>query len=257
MNIIVQKFGGSSVATTEKLFGVCKHIIREYEKGNSVVVVVSAQGKTTDKLISEEAEITKAPSRRSHDMLVSVGEQITVAKLSMCLDELGFKASPYLAWQLPIITENKREVTKLSSITHIAHGESRIKSIKTNKIKKDLKDGNIVIIAGFQGLSENGEITTLGRGGSDTTAVALATALNAEKCDIYTDVDGVYNADPNKVADAVKFETIGYDEMLNLANSGAKVLHNRCIEIAKNFNLPIVVRSTFNADIPGTVVGNY
>lgn len=241
MDIVVQKFGGSSVADTEKLYNICKHIIREYNDNKSVVVVVSAQGKTTDKLISEEKEITENPIPREHDVLVSVGEQITISKLAMCLKEKGYNAISYTGWQLPIITDS-------------VYGGARIKYIETEKIKKQLEAGNIVIVAGFQGINEIGDITTLGRGGSDTTAVALAASLNAERCDIYTDVDGVYSSDPRIIENVKKLDTITYDEMLELASLGAKVLHNRCVEIGKNYEVPINVKSTFENEPIGTRV---
>lgn len=241
MGIIVQKFGGTSVADTEKLFKVCKHITKEFDKGNQVVVVVSAQGKTTDKLISEEREITDIPDKREHDVLVATGEQITIAKLAMCLKKLNYNAVSYMGWQVPIITDS-------------VHGNARIKSIDNTKILKDLNNNNIVIIAGFQGIDKNGNITTLGRGGSDTTAVALAAILKADRCDIFTDVDGVFSSDPRKVENTIKIESITYDEMLELASSGAKVLHNRCVEIGKNFNIPIIVKSTFEDNSEGTIV---
>lgn len=241
MGIIVQKFGGSSVADTEKLYNICKHIIREYNENNKVVVVVSAQGKTTDRLISEEKEITETPSDREHDVLVSVGEQITISKLAMCLKEKGYNAISYTGWQLPIITDS-------------VHGGARIKYIETDKIEKQLNLGNIVIVAGFQGVNEIGDITTLGRGGSDTTAVALAASLKADRCDIYTDVDGVYSSDPRVIENVKKLDTITYDEMLELASLGAKVLHNRCVEIGKNYEVPIYVKSTFEKDTRGTKV---
>ena len=240
MGIIVQKFGGSSVANTEKLLKVCKHITDNYDKGNQVVVVVSAQGKTTDNLVKEELEITNNPNKREHDVLLSVGEQITISKLAMCLNKLGYNAISYLGWQIPIVTDN-------------IYGNANIINIKTDKILKSLKENNIVIVAGFQGINEYGDITTLGRGGSDTTAVALAAYLKAEKVYIYTDVDGVYSADPNTNPSALKYDTISYDKMIEMANSGAKVLHNKCVEIAKKFNVPIIVKSTF-VENSGTVV---
>lgn len=241
MGIVVQKFGGSSVADTEKLYNICKHIIREYNEGKKVVVVVSAQGKTTDKLIAEEKEITENSNPREHDCLVSVGEQITISKLAMCLKEKGYNAISYTGWQLPIITDS-------------VYGGARIKYIETEKINKQLEMGNIVIVAGFQGVNEIGDITTLGRGGSDTTAVALAAALKADRCDIYTDVDGVYSSDPRIIENVKKLDSIAYDEMLELASLGAKVLHNRCVEIGKNYNVPINVKSTFENDSKGTRV---
>lgn len=244
MGIIVQKFGGSSVADTEKLYNISKHIINEYNKNEKIVVVVSAQGKTTDRLITEEKEITETLNPREHDVLVSVGEQITISKLAMCLKEKGYNAISYTGWQLPIITDS-------------VHGGARIKYIKTDKIKKQLEEGNIVIVAGFQGVNEIGDITTLGRGGSDTTAVALAAALKADRCDIYTDVDGVYSSDPKIIDNVKKLESITYDEMLELASLGAKVLHNRCVEIGKNYEVPINVKSTFENNSRGTQVVEY
>ncbi len=241
MEIIVQKFGGSSVANTDKLFNVCKHITKEKNKGNAVVVVISAQGKTTDELISQEKEITSNPNKREHDMLVSVGEQISVAKLAMCLEELGYEAKPYLGWQVPIITDSN-------------FGDANIIQIKTNKIIQDLQQGKIVIIAGFQGIDKNQDITTLGRGGSDTTAIALAVDLNAQKCEIFTDVDGVYSEDPNKNKNAVRYDKISYDKMLEMANNGAKVLHNKCVKMAKEKNVKIIVKSTFKEESQGTIV---
>ena len=240
MGIIVQKFGGSSVANTEKLLKVCKHITDNYDKGNQVVVVVSAQGKTTDNLVKEELEITNNPNKREHDVLLSVGEQITISKLAMCLNKLGYNAISYLGWQIPIVTDN-------------IYGNANIINIKTDKILKSLKENNIVIVAGFQGINEYGDITTLGRGGSDTTAVALAAYLKAEKVYIYTDVDGVYSADPNTNPSALKYDTISYDKMIEMAESGAKVLHTKCVKLAKENNVPIIVKSTF-VDNEGTVV---
>lgn len=241
MEIIVQKFGGSSVANTDKLFNVCKHITKEKNKGNSVVVVVSAQGDTTDDLMKEENEITEKPNKREHDVLVSVGEQITIAKLAMCLQKQGYEAVSMLGWQVPIITDSN-------------FGDANITKIKTGKILKELKTGKIVIIAGFQGIDSNSNITTLGRGGSDTTAIALASALKAKKCEIFTDVDGVYSEDPNKNENATKFDKLTYDKMLEMANNGAKVLHNKCVKLAKEKQVKIIVKSTFLEESVGTVV---
>ena len=241
MGIVVQKFGGSSVADVKKLELVSEHIIDEVSKNYKVVVVVSAQGKTTDKLIFEEGEITKNPSKREHDVLVSVGEQITIAKLSMVLQEKGYKAISLTGWQIPIVTNNE-------------HTNGRIRYIHTETILDLLNSGNIVIVAGFQGINENSEIVTLGRGGSDTTAVAIAAALNADKCDIYTDVDGVFTADPRIVSDSKQIKSICYEEMLELASQGAKVLHNRCVEIAEKYNVPLYVKSTFEKESLGTLV---
>ena len=241
MGIVVQKFGGSSVADAEKLLKVCKHIIKEYNEGNNVAVVVSAQGKTTDRLISEEKEITKKPNKREHDVLVSTGEQITIAKLAMTLQELGYKAISLAGWQIPIITTSE-------------FGNAKIKYVNTKTILDLFEEKYIVIIAGFQGIDEKLNITTFGRGGSDTTAVAVAAALKADKCETLTDVDGVFSSDPRIVEDVKKLEKVSYDEMLELSSMGAKVLHNRCVEIGKKYNLPIIVKSTFEEQSDGTVV---
>lgn len=228
-NILVQKYGGTSVANKEKLMDVSQNIIREIKKGRKLVVVVSAQGKTTNKLIEEEKEITENPNSREHDVLVSVGEQITISKLAMMLNDLGYKAKSYTGWQIPIVTTSENE-------------SARIKWINSEKLRKDLEDGYTIIVAGFQGVDENNNITTLGRGGSDTTAVAIAASLNT-RCDIYTDVDGVLTADPRSIENAKKINNISYDEMLEFASMGAKVLHNRCVEIAKNYDIDLRVRT--------------
>ena len=241
MGIVIQKFGGSSVATTEKLELVAEKIINEKKKGTQVVVVVSAQGKTTDKLILEEKEITDSPSRREHDVLVSTGEQITIAKLAMMLNKKGCKAISLTGWQVPIITNS-------------IYGNGRIRYINNEIITNLLNSDNVVVVAGFQGIDENYNITTLGRGGSDTTAVALASSLKADRCDIYTDVDGVFTSDPRIVENVKKLNNISYDEMLEMASAGAKVLHNRCVEIGKKFNVPIYVKSTFEKDSVGTLI---
>lgn len=243
MGIIVQKFGGSSVATTEKLKKVCNHITKEFKKGNDVAVIVSAQGKTTDRLITEEKEITTSPSKREHDVLVSTGEQITISKLAMMLNDMGYKAISLTGWQIPIVTDDN-------------FGNARIKSINSQKIIDLFHKGYIVIIAGFQGITEKSEITTFGRGGSDTTAVAIAASLNADKCDIYTDVDGVFTTDPRITDKAKKIDQISYEEMLELSSLGAKVLHNRCVEIGKKYDIPIVVKDTALEESQGTIVKN-
>ena len=243
MGLIVQKFGGSSVADTDKLKKVSEKIIKEKKSGNDVVVVVSAQGKTTDRLISEEREVTDNPSKREHDVLVSTGEQITIAKLAMMLHDFGYKAVSLTGWQIPIITNSE-------------FGNSRIRYIHNETIMDLLASDNIVIVAGFQGIDENYNITTFGRGGSDTTAVALAASLKAERCDIYTDVDGIFTVDPRIVKNAKKIDNICYEEMLEMASLGAKVLHNRCVEIAQKYNVPIYVKSTFEKDSIGTKVSN-
>ncbi|MBB1523053.1 MAG: aspartate kinase [Clostridiales bacterium] len=228
-NILVQKYGGTSVANKEKLMDVSQNVIKEIKKGRKLVVVVSAQGKTTNKLIEEEKEITENPNSREHDVLVSVGEQITISKLAMMLNDLGYKAKSYTGWQIPIVTTSENE-------------SARIKWINSEKLRKDLEDGYTIIVAGFQGVDENNNITTLGRGGSDTTAVAIAASLNT-RCDIYTDVDGVLTADPRSIENAKKINNISYDEMLEFASMGAKVLHNRCVEIAKNYDIDLRVRT--------------
>ena len=241
MGIIVQKFGGSSVENTEKMFYICKHITKEYDSNNQVVVVVSAQGKTTDNLIKEAKEINENINKRELDVLMSVGEQITIAKLAMCLKKLRYDAISLTGWQIPIKTNN-------------IYGDADISKINIDRIIMELNNNKIVIIAGFQGINEANDITTLGRGGSDTTAVAIAAALKADKCDIYKDVDGVYNLDPKTDKKAFKYDKITYDEMLNLSNNGAKVLHNKSVELAQKFNIPIHVKSIYNQDSNGTYI---
>ena len=196
-------------------------------------------GKTTDGLIKQEHEITEKPEGREHDVLVSTGEQITISKMCMCLQKLGYKAKSLTGWQVPIITNS-------------LHTNAKIKYIDNTRILKELEDENIVVIAGFQGINEDGDITTLGRGGSDTTAVAIASSIKADRCDIYTDVDGVYSSDPRVINNVKKIDNISYDEMLELASQGAKVLHNRCVEIGKKFNTKICVKSTFEDESTGT-----
>lgn len=241
MGIVVQKFGGTSVANTEKLKIVCNHITKEFDSGNNVAVVVSAQGKTTDRLITEEKEITKSPNKREHDVLLSTGEQITISKLAIMLNEMGYKAISLTGWQIPILTDD-------------SFGNAKIISINAETILDLFDAGYIVIIAGFQGVNGNGEITTLGRGGSDTTAVAVASCLNADKCEIFTDVDGIFTTDPRISEKARKIDVIAYDEMLELSSMGAKVLHNRCVELGKKFNIPIIVKDTSKIDSTGSVV---
>ena len=241
MDIVVQKFGGSSVSNNEKLHIVSKRIIEEINNNKKVVVVVSAQGDMTNKLISEEKEITNNASRKEHDLLISVGEQITVAKLSMCLEDMGYETKTFLGWQVPIITNSN-------------FSNADIEEIKTDNILKELKDNKIVIVAGFQGVDRNNEITTIGRGGSDTTAIALAISLKAEKCELFKDVDGIYSGDPHKDPNVIRYDKISYDKMLELSNKGAKVLHNKCIEMAKDNLLEIIVKSTFKDNSIGTIV---
>ncbi len=240
-NIIVQKFGGTSVADTDKIKNVANSVIREKQNGNDVVVVVSAMGHTTDYLMKMARDISETPSHRELDMLLSTGEGVSIALLSMAIQAQGYDAVSMNAMQIGIITEN-------------IHTKARIVDIKTDKLDKYIQEGKIVVVAGFQGVTPDGEITTLGRGGSDTSAVAVAAALNAERCDIYTDVEGVYTTDPRIVPNASKLDFVTYDEMLELANVGANVLHPRSVETAKQFNVPIRVRSSFNLDNMGTLI---
>lgn len=241
MGIIVQKFGGTSVADPQKIHNVARAALREQANGNQVVVVVSAMGHTTDYLVSLAKEVTETPSPREMDMLLSTGEQVSIALLSMAIQAEGGKAISLNASQVGIITES-------------VHGMARILDVKTEKITKNLEKGRIVVIAGFQGITPDFEITTLGRGGSDTSAVAIAAALKADRCDIYTDVDGVYTADPRIVPTVQKLEQISYEEMLELARVGANVLHPRSVETAKQCNVLMRVRSSFNLEDLGTLI---
>ncbi|CAI8927311.1 MULTISPECIES: aspartate kinase [Bacillus] len=240
METIVQKFGGTSVGSIQRIQHVANLIIEEYERGNGVVTVVSAMGKSTDELVALATAITENPSKRETDMLLTTGEQVTISLLTMALQAKGYDAISLTGWQAGITTES-------------VHGSARITDINTERIQSLLQEGTIVIVAGFQGLSKENEITTLGRGGSDTTAVALAAALKAKKCDIYTDVTGVYTTDPRVVKDAYKLDEISYDEMLELANLGAGVLHPRAVEFAKNHNVVLEVRSSMEQE-NGTIV---
>ena len=238
--LIVQKFGGSSVANKERIFNVAKRIIDTHNAGNDVVVVLSAQGDTTDELIEKAHEINPNASKRELDMLLSTGEQQSVALMAMAINSLGARAISLNAMQVGIDTTS-------------TYGNARIKTISRGRIEHELDRKNIVIITGFQGVNKYEDITTLGRGGSDTSAVALAARLHADLCEIYTDVDGVYTADPRVVKDAKKLNEISYDEMLELASLGAKVLHNRSVEMAKKYNVKLVVRSSMS-NAEGTVV---
>ena len=238
--LIVQKFGGSSVADTAKVARVAEIIAGAYRAGDSVAVVLSAQGDTTDDLIAKAHEIHPDPDRRELDMLLSVGEQISVALMAMELQKRRLPAVSLTGWQIGMRTGG-------------AHGAARIESIDGKRLKAELEAGKIVLIAGFQGIDAAGDITTLGRGGSDTTAVAIAAALKADRCQIYTDVEGVYTADPRKVPDAKKLEAITYDEMLELASSGSQVLHNRSVELAKSYGVELEVLSSY-VRRPGTKV---
>ncbi|PJN88349.1 aspartate kinase [Bacillus sp. mrc49] len=240
MALIVQKFGGTSVGSVEKLKNVANRVIEEAEKGNEVVVVVSAMGKTTDQLVSMAHDISSAPSKREMDMLLTTGEQVTISLLTMALLEKGHEAISYTGWQAGMQTES-------------VHGNARILDIDASRIQARLQERQIVVVAGFQGNDVNGEITTLGRGGSDTTAVAIAAALNADRCDIYTDVTGVFTTDPRYIKEARKLQSISYDEMLELANLGAGVLHPRAVEYAKNYQIPLEVRSSMERE-SGTII---
>lgn len=240
MALIVQKFGGTSVGSVEKIKNVANRVIEEAENGNEVVVVVSAMGKTTDQLVSMARDISGSPSKREMDMLLTTGEQVTISLLTMALIEEGHDAISYTGWQAGMQTES-------------VHGNARILNIDATRIQAQLQEKKIVVVAGFQGNDANGEITTLGRGGSDTTAVAIAAALNADRCDIYTDVTGVFTTDPRYIKGARKLQSISYDEMLELANLGAGVLHPRAVEYAKNYQIPLEVRSSMERE-SGTII---
>jgi aspartate kinase len=240
MALIVQKYGGTSVANAERLRNVARRICRTKDQGHDVVVVASAAAGTTDKLIAMAHEISSDPHGREYDMLVSTGEQISVSLLAMAIHELGYKAISMTGYQVGILTDS-------------THTKARIIDIGTDKIIEQLKEAHIVVIAGFQGVDIKGNITTLGRGGSDTSAVAVAAALGADLCEIYTDVDGVYTADPRIVPSARKLDKISADEMLEMAGLGAKVLQLRSVEFASKYNVPLAVRSSFSED-PGTLI---
>ena len=241
MSLIVKKFGGSSVANAERVFNVANIITEDYKKGSDIVVVVSAQGDTTDELIEKAKEINPdGGSKRELDMLLSAGEQMSIALLAMAIEKLGFPVISLLGWQAGFATDSN-------------HGIARIKKVNAERIRNEISKRNIVIVAGFQGLNKYDDITTLGRGGSDTSAVAIAASMKADVCQIYTDVDGVYTADPRKVPSAKKLKEISYDEMLELASLGAQVLHNRSVEMAKKYHVELEVLSSFEK-ISGTVV---
>ncbi len=240
MNLIVQKYGGTSVATPELIKRAALRIVSLKKKGHDVIVVISAMGDTTDQLLNLATKITDRPSGRELDMLLSSGERIAMALLSMAINSMGFPAISFTGSQSGIVTDT-------------VHTKARIKAIRPHRVQEELKKGKIVVVAGFQGVSPEHEVTTLGRGGSDTTAVALAYALGAEQCEILTDVDGVYTADPRIVPRARKLDVISYDEMLELASSGARVLHTRSVELAKQYKVLLHVRSSFNEN-PGTIV---
>ena len=242
MDTIVLKFGGSSVADNDKLKVVANKIIDLYDKNNNIVVVLSAQGKTTDKLINEAKELSEKEYNRELDALLSTGEQVAIAKLSILLNSLGYTSISLTGWQAGIFTNNTNQ-------------NAIIERINISRILEELEKRKIVIIAGFQGINENMDITTLGRGGSDTTAVAIAAALKAKNCYIFSDVDGVYTTDPNRVKKAYKLHALSYKEMKEISNEGAKVLHNRCVEIGEKFKIPIITKSTFN-NKPWTVISD-
>lgn len=240
MSLIVQKFGGTSVANTERIFNVADIVTSKYKEGNDVVVVVSAQGDTTDDLIAKAAEINEKPSNREMDVLLTTGEQISMALLAMAIEKLGYPVVSLTGWQVGISTD-------------LNYSNARIKKVSPERIQSELDKKKIVIVAGFQGINKHDNVTTLGRGGSDTTAVAIAAAINADLCQIYTDVDGVYTADPRIIPNARKLSEITYDEMLELASLGAQVLHNRAVEMAKKYNVDLEVISSFTRN-PGTKV---
>ncbi len=240
MSLIVQKFGGSSVADSDRIFNVANIISKAYSAGNDIIAVVSAQGNTTDNFINMANEINPRASKREMDMLLSSGEQISISLLAMAIEKLGYPVVSLLGWQAGFLT-------------CATYGNAKIENINPDRIKKELDKKNIVIIAGFQGLNTYGDITTMGRGGSDTSAVALAAIMNADKCKIFTDVEGVFTADPRRVKGAKKLDVISYDEMLELSTLGAKVLNNRSVEVAKKYNVEVEVLSSMN-DIPGTII---
>lgn len=241
MALIVKKFGGSSVANAERVNNVARIVTDEYKKGNDVVVVVSAQGDTTDDLIEKAKEINPTASKREMDMLLSAGEQISISLLAMAIEKLGFPVVSLLGWQAGFRTDSNYTL-------------ARIKKIDSERLRTELDRRNIVVVAGFQGLNKYDDVTTLGRGGSDTSAVAIAASLKADLCQIYTDVDGVYTADPRKVKTAIKMDEITYEEMLELATLGAQVLNNRSVEMAKKYNVELEVRSSLEPQKPGTIV---
>ncbi len=240
MSLVVQKYGGTSMGSIERIRNVARRVAKTYDAGNDMVVVVSAMSGETNKLVALANELCDFPDNREYDVLVASGEQVSIALLSICLKSMGYKAKSYHGWQVPILTDS-------------AFSKARIEDIPDTNMRADLKEGTIIVVAGFQGVDAAGNITTLGRGGSDTSAVALAAALTADVCEIYTDVDGVYTTDPNICEGARKVEKVSYDEMLELASLGAKVLQIRSVEFAKKYNVDIHVRSSFN-DNPGTMV---
>ena len=238
--LIVQKYGGTSLADADKIMAAASRAVNLARQGHRIVMVVSAQGHTTDELIQKASYITRNAEDREMDALLSVGEQISAALTAMAVHTLDYPAVSLTGWQAGIETDS-------------IHGNAQILAIDVSRILRELTQGNIVVVAGFQGIALDGDITTLGRGGSDTTAVALAAYLKADKCQIFTDVDGVYDRDPRKCCDAVRFDSIRYDHMLALAESGAQVLHDRCVILAKKYGIAVEVLSAFT-DTPGTMV---
>nr|WP_321001319.1 aspartate kinase [Blautia coccoides] len=233
--LVVMKFGGSSVADLDKIRNVAERCIKKWREGNQVVVVLSAMGKTTDRLLAQAGEISSMPSRREMDMLLATGEQVSVSLMAMTMIQMGVTAISLNAWQVPMHTTS-------------AYQNAKLKRIDSERITKELDSNKIVVVTGFQGVNKYDDVTTLGRGGSDTTAVALAAALNADLCEIYTDVDGVYTADPRIVPDARKMPEVTYEEMLEFASLGAKVLHSRCVEMARRYNVNLVVKSSMSEE---------
>ncbi len=233
--LMVKKFGGTSVADKERIFNVATRCIEDYKEGNEIVLILSAMGKYTDELVSLANDINPNMPKREMDMLFTVGEQITVSLMAMAFDKLGIPAVSLNAFQVRMITNEN-------------YGDAKLLKIETERIKKELSEKKIVIITGFQGIDKDNNYTTLGRGGSDTTAVAVAAALNADSCEIYTDVDGIYTADPRIVKNAIKLDSISYDEMLEFSNLGAGVLHNKSVEIAKENNIKLIVRSSISKE---------
>lgn len=240
MALIVQKYGGSSVATAERILSVARRIVATKDAGNSVVVVVSAMGKTTDELIRLSQQVAPEPDERELDLLLSTGETVSCTLMAMALRGMGHEAVSLTAGQAGIHTDS-------------FYGRARIKSVDSTRLRRELDAGKIVIVAGFQGITDEFDVTTLGRGGSDTTAVAIAVALKADRCDIFTDVDGVYTADPRLVPQASKLDEISYQDMLEMAQLGSKVMHPRSVELGEAYGVPIMVRSSFN-DEPGTLI---
>jgi len=240
--LIVQKFGGTSVADAARIQNAAARLAAEAQKGHQVVAVVSAQGDLTDRLLEKIGSVSASPSDRESDACVSAGENISAALVAMAVQALGFEAVSLSGWQAGLLTDS-------------VYGNAKILALQGDRIRRELSAGKIVIVAGFQGIDAAQNITTLGRGGSDTTAVALAALLEADRCVIYTDVDGVYDKDPRKFADAVKYAVIGYEDMLMLCHQGAQVLHDRCVELARQHGIRLQVCSAFR-DEPGTIVGH-